>query len=300
MTKPTFITKAKGERSLKRLIHEHLSGTEKARSTKLVHASDLMKQNHEFCAREYALYDITGKKPSDQFLSTAMRTVFGFGWLIQEWVVSTLADAGLAVTDWYCNNCGKAAILCLRPSACSTCGGAKFTPGEHVFQSEVSGVVGSIDTFVRFPGSDPRLVALEIKSIDKEQFKELEAPLAEHRWRTNLYLRLIAESDDPSKADINQDVGMVLYVSKGGFGVKDLKIKEWGLQDHGFSPYKEHFIKRDDKVTQTKVAHAIRLLSYRKGDKGVPLGICPSSVHPRAKQCPVHAECFGLDYKGEE
>jgi len=285
-----------GEKSVKYLLHKHLARGQPGRSHKRVHASDMMER---FCPRQFALLDLTNKKPKSEYLSTSMATTFKFGYLIQDWVTDVLADIGVAVGDWKCLQCGTVYEMTKRPQACGACQNQRFRYQERVFVSKVSGISGAIDIFAHFPGS-PGYVPIEIKTIDKEAFKELVAPLAEHKYRTNLYLRLIAESDDPFLPLISQKQGIVLYVSKGGYGCKDLKIKEWGLNDSPFSPYKEYVVNRSDAVTDKADMMASRLKAFRTGVKGVPLGVCETSTCPRATQCPVHYECFGDKYPGVE
>jgi hypothetical protein len=57
-----------------------------------------------------------------------------------------------------------------------------------------------------------------------EDFEKLKAPLAEHRIRTSLYMKLIAASGTPASLSIHPTLGKVLYISRG-FGKKS--------DDHG-------------------------------------------------------------------
>ena len=65
--------------SLVQMLHERIAGMRKARPLHKIHASDLTYEKREFCPREYALTDITGKKRGDEFISTALQTTFDNG-----------------------------------------------------------------------------------------------------------------------------------------------------------------------------------------------------------------------------
>jgi hypothetical protein len=136
-----------------------------------------------------------------------------------------------------------------------------------------------------------KLVPVEIKTIDKDEFKTLVAPLAEHRQRTALYLRIISESDEPAAKSFSTKQARVLYASKGGYGCKDPEPAQWGLYDK-FSPYKEFILDRNDEITETPTEKARQVHLFRKGEAGMPDGICPQSFCKRAKGCKVVKECW--------
>ena len=127
--------------------------------------------------------------------------------------------------------------------------------------------------------------------MDKDQFKELKGPLAEHRLRTNLYLRIMAESSSPWSNTINHEKATVLYISKGGWGCADPQLKEWGLKEQ-FSPFKEFEIARDDSQTDDLADRARTVKEFRAGKVGMPFGICATALVPRAMKCPLRAACF--------
>jgi hypothetical protein len=147
---------------------------------------------------------------------------------------------------------------------------------------------------LKLPGQD-KLRVIEIKTMDKESFKDLVAPLAEHRLRTNLYMRCIAESDDDRSSLLFTDTAYVLYVSKGGFGVKDPTIAKWGLHD-SFSPFKEYVVKRNDKDTENVLVAPRNVLKFRQGLSGLPGPICTTALTDRAKECPLRKHCFSGKY----
>ena len=148
---------------------------------------------------------------------------------------------------------------------------------------------------------EPKLRAIEIKTIDKDMFKdkhtkkELVAPLAEHKLRTALYLRIIAESGHPWSSLVSTDAATILYVSKGGYGCQDLTLKSWGLKEQ-FTPFKEFTVKRDDKMTESVSRRAQVIKHFRDGKVGMPCGVCPTAFAKRAQFCAQRSPCFSGEY----
>jgi hypothetical protein len=119
-------------------------------------------------------------------------------------------------------------------------------------------------------------------------------PLAEHRARTALYLRVIAE-DPEEGVDVDTTEARILYVTKGGWGDKDLEVKKWDLTDGPWSPFKEFVVEASDELTGPYHEKAVALKA-RRGGGPMPAGICPTQFCKRAKFCQVHAECFSGQY----
>lgn len=277
--------------SVKFLLHEAMCGTRKARSYRTVHASDLMKPGCEFCPREYALGMKTLKARYDDRIATAEQITFDYGHAVEDIIREKFARMGRAIGDWKCPNCNQLHQFTRRPTKCSECGvkGVLLEYQEVRVQSTVSGVSCGLDLLVDF--GLPRLKIIEIKSMDKEEFKKLEAPIAEHRFRTNVYMRCAAESDHPMKDRIDTQNARVLYVTKGGYGYKDPEIRHWKLLDGDFSPFKEFHIHRDDSLTDDLLSRAEMYENWKKTGE-LPLGICPTSLGPRAKYCRQVEACF--------
>ena len=126
---------------------------------------------------------------------------------------------------------------------------------------------------------EKKLKPIELKTMDKDQFKDLKGPLAEHRLRTNLYLRIMAESSSPWSNTVNHEKATVLYVSKGGWGCADPQLKEWGLKEE-FSPFKEFEISRDDSQTDDLADRARTVKEFRAGKVGMP----SASARPRLRR----------------
>ncbi|MCL4743811.1 MAG: hypothetical protein KJZ83_00200 [Burkholderiaceae bacterium] len=291
----SFLKKAKEympQRSVKYLLHRHLSGYDKARSLKTIHASSLTKPEG-LCPRMYALHDVTGIKSKDEWLTTSSAVTFQMGRDLEWNVVNWFADMGKAVCHWKCIACGTLHEFQTRPLKCQQCGVSRFDPKEVRFVSAVNGASCGVDMLVAV--GETKLRPIELKTIDKDEFKALKAPLAEHRWRTNLYLRLIAESDHSWSNMVSTEVATVLYVSKGGFGCQDLELKKWGLTEQ-FSPFKEFEIKRDDSQTDDITRRAKAIKDFREGKVGMPCGICPTAMVKRASMCALKSACFSGDH----
>lgn len=278
----------KKERSIKHMIHERLAGWEPARPHGTIHASDLMK-DVEYCPREGAFLDLGLAKKKDQFIGTALRITFDHGRSMEYNLRNNwLRDA--IVGNWKCSVCGHVhEHFGKAPKVKCKCGYSSWEYDEIRFLSPSSGVSGGLDSLVDV--GEPKLRILEIKSMDKDEFKKLEAPLAEHRFRTALYLRLAEESVQNISERVNTQSAHILYVSKS-FGFKDETLKAAGIKDSPFSPFKEFIVTRDDAITQTPVAKAKVLHSWRQTKQGMPCGVCSSGLIKRAQSCPAVGPCF--------
>lgn len=283
------------DRGLKHTLHATLAGFQPGRSHALVHASEATKSgDRQFCIRDYALRDLDAQQqpPPQEYLTTSQRLTFEIGRMVQDRVIHWLSDAGTAITNWRCLVCKHLYDRCRRPSRCAQCGCAEFRPEEIRLQSALSGIGGGFDVLHLAAG---RLQIAELKTIDSEAFKKLVAPLAEHRLRTNLYLRVAAESEDPWTERLDLATARILYISKGGFGTLDPSLAAHGLAER-FSPFKEFVVARDDAATQALHERAVRLKQFRAGHAGVPAGVCTTRFAKRAAMCRMAALCFSGDY----
>lgn len=276
--------------SLKYLLHDHLSGLQPARPLKNVHASALTKPEG-FCPRYYALSDAEQTKPKDEWVDAPSILTWDMGRDLQDRVVGYFADMGRATGHWQCRSCGTLYEFCSRPLKCK-CGAKHLKPEEVRFESAISGASCGVDMLVDV--GEPKLVIVEIKTMLKDQFKDLVAPLSEHRHRTNLYLRLAAESTHPWSDKVNTERAIILYTCKGGY-TADPQLKEWGLYD-SYSPFKEFTITRNDKQTDEISSLAKVVKDYREEKVGMPCGICPTALSKRAKNCGKKVACFSGDF----
>ena len=140
-----------------------------------------------------------------------------------------------------------------------------------------------------------KLCPVEVKTIAADAFKTLLAPLAEHRWRTNLYLRIMAESTQPGASLVNTAKATVLYITKGGYGCSDPQLATWGLKEK-FSPFKEYEVLRDDSDTDEIMMRAKLVKDFRAGKIGMPTGICATALSKRALTCSFKGVCFSGDH----
>ena len=281
--------------SLRYHLHKHLSGPRPGRSLYTVHASDIIDHAEEWCPRRIALMIAYGKSPPDEFLATVDSVVYTHSSDVASRMVHWLAEIGIAVTDWRCSVCGADFTFSVRPEECS-CGSKSFYYREPRVTSGFSGISGGLDLLVAFPG-ESKAMAVEIKGVQKSDFKELKLPMALHRLRTNLYLRLIEESNYEFKDEIRTDKARILYVVKGGWGEKSNDPHEWGLPDKGWSPFKEFEIQRDDSETEPHSLLARRLKVWRDAQEAgkatdLPAGVCETSMCSLAMKCQVRSECW--------
>lgn len=279
--------------SIKKMLHERLAETEPGRSIKNIHASDLFK-DREWCPREIALMLKHDIEPASQFIGTSQRVTFDYG----RFVESTMATkwlADVAIGNWKCSTCGAYNQLTKKPIKKDCSGKCSWTFVEPRFLSAVSGISCGTDLLVDVGQQKWRV--LECKTIKAEDFKELKAPLEEHRLRTQLYLRIIDEMGEPYRTMINTQEAHIIYVCKG-FGNKDQEVMTYGIKDAPFSPFKEFVIKRDDSANQVQVGKAKTLNEYNKTGK-MPCGICSNAFNDRAKSCKALKHCFSGESPGE-
>ena len=287
VTKPKDATK-----SLKYWLHSHYAGRDKERPLKTVHASELTKPEG-LCPRAYALYDVTKKKPGTQWLSTSTKLTFQMGRDQERNTIEAFAEMGKAVCHWRCLGCSRLHEFQSRPYKCAGCGINAFKPEEVRFESAVNGASCGVDMLLAL--GEPKLRPCELKTMAADQFKELKAPLAEHRLRTSLYLRLMAESDHSWASMVNHQKATILYISKSAYGVVDETLGGIGVKER-FSPFKEFDVVRDDKATDYLVDRAKIVKDYREKKIGMPCGLCPTALSKRAAGCDYKTECFSGDY----
>lgn len=270
-------------------LHRALSNEASARyESEWIHASEVTQESPTFCPREWALYDLTGKRKRDTSVTAAAQLTYDVGHMYQSIVTNLLGT--LAVGNWTCTGCGAWHEFTRRPE----CHG-DYRYHEVRFTSRACGASCGIDVLVQLPGRE-KLTVVEVKSEKQDEFKKLVMPRAEHRARTSFYLRIIQESGDTYKKVIDTTEARVLYVSKGGWGEKDTSILKWKIQHDGaWSPFKEYVVKRDDALNQPYWNLAKRLHDFRTDDV-MPPGICGTQFTQRAKGCPVVGTCFAGHY----
>jgi Holliday junction resolvase-like predicted endonuclease len=246
-----------------------------------LHASALTNQTLKFCPREVALLDVTGKTPKASYINAPLRVAFDQGQSLHD-LFNNKWMRHRAWGFWVCEHNDDPNILV--PPAFGPAPKGPLPCGCIARYKEVTvqwnNVTGSIDSIVSMNG---RLVPVELKSMDKDQFKTLEAPLAEHRIRSNLYLFLFKAME---LDHIDTDVMKVLYISKG-YGAKDDAGK--------ITPFKEFDVAYNHNTITDYLKKAGEVTFWRSS-KSMPQPICSNSMAPRVKQCSCAVECFSGKY----
>ena len=146
--------------------------------------------------------------PEGTWATAVDRLVWALGIAAAEVIVDWMGREGQVVGDWRCRNCRVPMQFHTRPSTCGVCGNGEWDYEEIQFRSGVSGISGSIDMLWRNPTGKLRII--EIKSIKQDQFVALKGPIAEHRLRTNLYMRCVEESKQDWKNAVDTQKALVL------------------------------------------------------------------------------------------
>lgn len=280
--------------SLRFLLHKHLACFEPGRPLKRVHASELTKDGG-LCPRYYALHDLTGADPKDRWLTTSENMTYRLGHALQREVTHIFADMGKVMAHWRCQSCKTLYEFQKKPAKCQ-CGCKAFEAEEVRFESAVNGASCGVDML--FIPSGPKLKVTELKTMAADEFKTLVAPLAEHKLRTGMYLRLIEESKHPWSNLVDTKEATILYISKSAYGNAAPDLKSMGLSDT-FSPFKEFPVGRNDKDT-TPLLHPAKVVKQFRDKKiGMPCGVCATAMSKRAQGCGMRKACFSGQFPGE-
>ncbi len=278
----SFLKKIVKPTSLVSLLHGSMSAYDKHRGVTEVHASD-MTRDEEFCPKEYAIHHSISKAKKGFGISAPLRHTFDMGVDIGDRVCNDyLVD--FALGDWKCASCNQMRSFQKKPK--TGCDREDINCNWRYAEVRLKNppITSSFDLFLDVGKPKARLV--ELKTMIKEKFVELKAPLSEHRLRTNLYLRMIAES--PLQDRVETEVAHVLYIAKS-YG-------NWNPDEGTLTPFKEYEIERDDGETDKMVARAAEYQAYRDSGK-VPNRVCSSATCKRAKACTVVQECFSGKFK---
>jgi len=281
----------KSEQGLKYILHKELAVTDPPRSIKNLHASELTREDIEFCPRERAYLLRDGDNRKDGRLGTSLNVTYQVG----RWYENQVRNVWLrkyALGDWYCSNCGHTHQYQTVPEACDNCS----HPGKHMTYIEPRAYSPEYDCSCGIDfmlWKDEFLTPVEIKTIDKDQFKVLEAPLSEHRRRTQFYLDLLSHSTWMDfDVKINLDYGYLLYCCKG-FGFADNTEGRQGISDAKFSPFKEFKVKKiSGEGLDAVYQKALDVKAYKKTGKIPKREVCPTITCKRAKRCTYRETCF--------
>jgi hypothetical protein len=288
----TDATKAAGvpKTSIIANLKKNMAGWEEARPISVVHASDITKTT--FCPRHWAFLDMTKKEPVGSFVSTALRATYDLGHKTAEVLIEDWAE-GFAVGNWKCNTCNAQRTMTVKPpKGCGLVkGSCDWKYQEVSFVSKEYGVSGSIDVF--FDLGALRLITTELKTYAADEFDKMVAPLPEHRIRTQLYLKLIADSNNAFKDRINLHEARIFYTSRG-FGRKNVEHNE-------ILPFREFTVLRDDEYPDLAkaLARAKQIKVFRE-EGLMPGGICGSPADKVAKSCSNCQVCFSGQHPAQQ
>jgi len=278
-------------------LHEVFSGSQPSDrlNHEYIHASDITSDRQKFCARDVALRNNYNIKPPELKISTSLGYTFSMGNYLQESITRNLYKK--AVGGWRCGNCSSRVELGTHKELIKDCRQCTNLGQDHhyrelVIRDKNLKVSAAIDLIYNNPTIN-KWEIVECKSIDKDQFKELKAPLAEHRTRTKLYLKLLKHNSEltPSlMSRFNLEKAYVLYYCKG-FGTKE--AKKLGTVGGIFSPFKVFELNYDDLVCSEELKNIKDLRNYQQGlREELPRRLCESIVEHRACICVSKGYCF--------
>ena len=281
----------KSEQGLKYILHKELAVTDPPRSIKTLHASELTREDIEFCPRERAFLLRDGDNRKDGRLGTSLNVTYQVG----RWYEDQVRNNWLrkyALGNWQCLECSHIHEYQTVPEKCDKCG----TEGNYCLYLEPRAYSPEFDCSCGIDmllWKDEILTTVEIKTIKAEDFKALEAPLSEHRRRTQFYLDLLSHSTWMHfEVKFNLAYGLLLYVCKG-FGFKDDFEGRKGVSDANFSPFKEYKVKRvDGEGLESVYAKALAVKKFNTDGVVPKREICPTITCKRAKRCTYRETCF--------
>jgi hypothetical protein len=264
------------------LIRNNLKGYRKDRSYLTTHASDITKE--DWCPRKVALMIAEEAPTANVYIGAALQATFDVGNAVGDMVPEVWAGQS-AYGNWECTKCEGNHTFTSKPDVkCMKGGRCTFKYVEMNFVSKEYDVSGSIDVFFDLGGA--KKVATELKIINVEDFAKLAAPLAEHRLRTALYMKLIEDSNSMYKNMINLQEAKVFYVSRG-FGKKN------DAHNGEILPFKEFDVARNDEAIQPYLIRAKELKVYKETGK-MPTRVCDSANCKLATKCSYSEKCFGM------
>lgn len=278
--------------SIIKILMDNLGGAEKGRLRDVLHASDVTKP--DFCPRREAFLDMKKVVHGNAaFIGVSQAVTYWMGRKVAQTLIEEWAGQS-AVGNWRCVHCNGQRTMTSQPlyvhCATSVTTFCEWRFVEPVIESMATSTSGSIDVF--FDVGTPLLVLTELKILAAEEFDSMVTPLPEHRQRTNLYLRIIAESNWAYKDRINLHEGRVLYVSRG-HGKKNV--------DYGGKviPFKEYKVARDDQALLPIIQRATQLKTFRQNGS-MPSAVCHTAMDKMAKSCTFAKECFSGQFPSQQ
>lgn len=259
------------------------SAPEEFRSgSEYIHVSGLI----DYCARKESLAfsnRLAGGGARMRKVMAADRIIWAIGRAVESHVRAQFVEgtrgAGV-IGEWSCK-CGQTTKRGEMPrTICRTCGEKASKYGEYTLRDDVRKVVGNPDLLYERPDNGAVRV-IEIKSMNVNQYKELESPVAHHVVQAACYHRLLREN---------------------GFTPDDIVSIFYACKDFHPKPYKEfhvvideHISARIDDLFELAATRSEWIESHKAGGcVSLPerLGACSSPTATRAKNCPECLGCF--------
>ena len=225
------------------------TSTRSGKVEKVIHISDL----YSFCFRKYILaYKNDIPINTTQLnLPISLRVTFGLGYYIERMVLKSLYP-----------------YLVGQLNTCKQCGQIKYNAPLLAWTVGDYTITGHPDGIVKLGNTN---YIIDVKSIDKDRFKDLDEANLENQWQIRGYLYLKRKL----KLKIG-NVGFLIYVSKGH---NQMPIKVFPVTLN--KVYKNWM---DDTVKEIE--------TFSKNRRRIPKMVCSTELHPLARTCPVKDICF--------
>lgn len=232
------------------------------------------------CEREHCISAQHGL-PTATTVNGAMRMIWAIGRAVEKHIrqgVIEARDYHGVYGNWQCP-CGAVDYMgeFVRGRICNRCTKEANRYFEPKLTNDFMRVVGSPDLTLVEQGW---YMPVEIKSMNKEQFDALEAPLADHCIQGASYRWMYEQMGFP-----------VLDVVPVVYGRKDYKF------GGSYSIYKEYHVPYDNWHRQVENnMNTARLIAAHNEDGTLPprCAGCTSPTSPRAKQCSRSTLCWNL------
>ena len=266
------------------MIYSRIGFDQDLRLDGLIHASSATREKPRWCPRAFAIQTKHKIPPLPERIPPLLKLTFDQGNDKQARINNEyLRD--VMVGKWRCSVCGHTTGVQKPPKSATPCGHSTdhYEYKEVSWRAKDSLLVGSTDMLIEVSPKD-KLLMVECKIITPNTFKELVRPLAEHVWRTRLYLWLIANSDSPYKNWVNTDFAHVLYCNRA-YGAKI---------DGKMTAYREFRVDRNDTEVEALIAKVQSASDCLTNGGDLPEGICTEHGCYRASKCSVRDICFGV------
>jgi hypothetical protein len=186
---------------------------------------------YKCCIRMHALgnrYDLSERKWAD----FSWRITYGIGNAVHYWIQNAPDILGDKRRGWWrCTACGRVRYFGAPPKArCEICNARAEATIYHEHGINIShplAVTGHPDMFLEQARGIYRV--LEIKTIARQEFLRLVAPLIEHLWQVEVYAWACKQKASKLPVKIDDSLSYILYVAKQHL-VKPLPVKMFPVE----------------------------------------------------------------------